>query len=369
MDKQLPLRILHVVPNMNAGGLETLIMNIYRNIDRSQVQFDFLLHYEGEFFYSKEIRELGGRIYNLSVRDDNNVIKYLRDLRRFFAEHKEYTVVHGHMVSTAVFYLYYAKKNDIPMRIIHSHNTDTNSGMKGRLKKFLALFSTMFANTYFACGEMAGKSLFRGKKFIIINNGIDIEKFKFDKDIRIKVREELGLQDKNIYGHVGRFNYQKNHDFLIDIFSEIFKIDNHAVLLLIGDGELKKSILEKINKMGLSDKIIYLGVRADVNRLYQAMDCFILPSYFEGFPVVATECQAAALPMLVSDNVSKEIKIIDKIEFLGLQEASSKWAVKATEMVRLPRIDESDKVKLRGFDIKEEAKKITRIYQRKNKKD
>lgn len=360
--REYPIRVLHVVPNMNAGGLETLIMNIYRNIDRTKVQFDFLLHYEGEFFYSKEIRELGGKIYHTSVRDDSNLIKYFKDLNHFFKEHQEYRIIHGHMVSTAIFYLFYARKYRCEKRIIHSHNTNTIKGLKGTLKKILASFSTVFANEYFACGIMAGKSLFKDKTFHVVNNGIEIEKFRFNSKVREQVRKELKLSEFHLYGHVGRFNMQKNHAFLMKIFKEICKKDDLARLVLVGDGELKNQIFKMAEVLGIMDKIIYLGIRNDVNRLYQAMDLFILPSHFEGFPVVATECQAAGLPILVSNTVSDEIKIAPNVKFLSLDGNQEIWADCAIEMINEKRIDTADIVREAGYDIKDVASELQAFY-------
>ena len=251
-----PIRVLQVVPNMQAGGLETLIMNLYRNIDRSKVQFDFLVHYKGKFFYDDEIRKLGGKIYHLSVRDDNNFYKYLNDLNNFFKIHTEYKAVHGHMMSTAVFYMYYAKKYGVKLRIIHSHNSDTVPGLKGIVKYRLAKIAPMFANEYMACGIKAGRYLYGNKKFDVLNNGIDLSKFKFDSQIRNEYRRKLGLENKFVIGHIGRFNIQKNHEFLIQVFNEIQKLNENSVLLLIGDGELKAKVQEQVSVMNLTKKVI-----------------------------------------------------------------------------------------------------------------
>lgn len=356
------IRVLQVVPNMNAGGLETLIMNLYRNIDREKVQFDFLLHYDGDFFYSDEIRKLGGHIYNLTVRNDNNFVKYLRDLDTFFKNHKEYNIVHGHMVSTAVFYLHYAKKNGCKVRIVHSHNTNTVIGLKGIAKKVLAKAAIVPANTYFACGKLAGKFLYGKKKFIVLNNGIDVDQFKYSESIRKEVRKEINIENNHVYGHVGRFNMQKNHKFLLNVFNEICKIDDKAVLILVGMGELETEVFNQAKTMGIMNRIKYLGVRDDVNRLYQAMDVFIFPSYFEGFPVVATECQASGLPMLVSDSVTSEIKITPCVHFLSLNDGAKRWAKYATEIIEEQRKDYSKELINNGYDIKKIAYKLQNYY-------
>lgn len=359
---QKPIRVLQVVPNMQAGGIETLIMNLYRNVDRSKIQFDFLVHYKGKFFYDDEIHKLGGKIYHLSVRDDNNIFKYLSDLNNFFKNHTEYKAVHGHMVSTAFFYLYFAKKYGVKLRIVHSHNTSTNDGMKGWTKAKLARLAPIFANQYFACGRDAGKYLYGSKRFQVFNNGIDLNKFKYNSEIREKYRKELGLQNKFVVGHIGRFNKQKNHRFLIQIFNELQKIQPNAILLLVGDGELKNSIEEYVNKLGLKDKVKFLGLRKDTFNLYQAMDVFLLPSLFEGFPVVAVEAQDAGLPIFTSTNVTKDVEITPLVSFESLNESPKKWAVDIKNKVYPKRKDYSSELSLVDYDIKKEAEKLTKFY-------
>lgn len=365
MDK--PIRVLQVVPNMQAGGLETLIMNLYRNIDRSKVQFDFLVHYKGQYFYDQEIKDLGGRIYHLSVREDNNILKYIKDLDNFFKNHTEYNVVHGHMVSTAIFYMYFAKKYGVKLRILHSHNTNTNTGIKGFTKAQLAKVAPHFANKYFACGEEAGKFLYKNKKFFIFNNGIDLNKFKFDSQIRKKYRHDLNIEDKLVIGHIGRFNMQKNHQFLIKIFNELQKIKTNSELLLIGDGELKNKIMDEVKELGLEEKVKFLGVREDTQNLYQAMDIFLLPSFFEGFPVVAVEAQDSGLPIIASSNITREINLTPQVSFYSLNRTPKEWADfilgNYNSNINRNNLDYYSKLQDAGFDIKKEAKRLQIFYE------
>lgn len=359
-----PIRVLQVVPNMQAGGIETLIMNLYRNIDRSKIQFDFLVHYNGRFFYDDEIERLGGRIYHLSVRDDNNVIKYIRDLNAFFKKHREYKAVHGHMVSTAVFYMYFAKKYGVKLRIVHSHNTNTVDGLKGLVKAKLAKLASVFANKYFACGKAAGKYLYGNKKFTVFNNGIDLEKFKYNEQVRKEYRKKLRLENKFVIGHIGRFNMQKNHHFLLQVFNELQKKRSNSILLLIGDGELKEDIIREVEQMGLKDKVRFLGVRKDTRELYQAMDIFLLPSLFEGFPVVAVEAQDAGLPIIASTNITDEIQLTPIVKFEDLNSSPQKWAESIVNVdAKQSRKDYALMLKKAGFDVKEEAKKLTTFYE------
>lgn len=358
-----PIRVLQVVPNMQAGGIETLIMNLYRNIDRSKIQFDFLVHYKGKFFYDDEIRRLGGRIYHLTVRDDNNFPKYLKDLNTFFKSHHEYKAVHGHMVSTAVFYMYFAKKYGVKLRIVHSHNTNTVDGLKGWTKARLAKLAPIFANQYFACGEAAGKYLYGSTPFTVFNNGIDLEKFEYNPKIRDDYRKKLGIENKLVIGHIGRFNMQKNHKFLLQVFNELQKKNPDSVLLLIGVGELEAKIQDQIRKLGLDNKVRFLGNRKDVQNLYQAMDIFLLPSLFEGLPVVAIEAQDAGLPIIASANITKEIALTPLVTFESLNNSVGDWVQAALSNKSLNnRKGFADVLREKGFDIKQEAKKLSKYY-------
>jgi glycosyltransferase involved in cell wall biosynthesis len=321
-----PIRVLQIVPNMQSGGLENFIMNVYRNIDRSKVQFDFLVHYQKRYFFDDEIEHLGGKIFRLSVREDHNVLKYLRDLHCFFQKHPEYRVVHGHMASLAMFYLSEAKKNGIPVRIVHSHNTATENCLKGRCKNILLQFADCSANVRFACSDEAGEFLFKGKNFTVVPNAIDPAKFAFHPDVRTSARKELGLEGKFVIGHAGRFCLQKNHMFLIDVFSEIHKINPDAVLLLIGEGETERQVHQKVESLSLSPFVRFLGVRADMNRLYQAMDVFLFPSLFEGLGIVTVEAQASGLNTFASDKVPREAKVTNLIRYLSLDASPEQWA-------------------------------------------
>lgn len=356
-------RILHVVPNMQAGGLETLIMNIYRNINRDKVQFDFLVHYQGDFFFDNEIRNLGGKIYKLSIRDDNNFIKYLKDLRHFFYEHKEYSIVHGHMESLGRFYLKEAKRNKIPIRIAHSHNSSTEKTIKGYVKSLLLKEYDKYATDLFACSKQAGNYMFKNKEFLVLNNAIDTEKFSFDQNIRNEVRKELDIKDKFVIGHIGRFCEQKNHKFIIEIFEKVLKRNKNSVLILVGSGELEDNIKELVKIKGIEDNVKFLGVRKDIPNIYMAMDCFLFPSLFEGLGIVAIEAQCSGLPVIASDVIPEEANVTDKFCKVSLNESVEKWAdIVNAFSNNIVRNNESENVKEAGFDIKELTKKLEKYY-------
>lgn len=358
------IRILHIVPNMQAGGLETLIMSWYRNIDRSKVQFDFLVHYQGKFFYDDEIERLGGKIYHLSVRDDSNFIKYLRDLDQFFKEHKEYKIVHGHMESLGQFYFKAAKKYGVPVRIAHSHNSATEPTLKGRVKGILAKGFPKYATHCFACSELAGQFMFGDRNFIVIKNAIALSHFQYSEETRAEVRRELNLEDKFVIGHVGRFCTQKNHKYLIDVFEQVHNRNTNAILLLIGKGELFEEVKEYVAKKRLSESVRFMGVREDVNKLYDAMDVFVFPSIFEGLGIVAIEAQESRLMTVCSDVVPKEANVTEYYKAVSLQESPERWAEMICEYASgYEKKDVTDKIRKAGYDIKKSAMMLQQFYQ------
>lgn len=242
--KQEPVRILHVVTYMGRGGLETMLMNYYRHIDRSKVQFDFLVHRDFEADYDQEILSLGGRIYHLP-RLNPFSIHYHKELNLFFKNHPEYQIVHVHQDCMSSIALKAAHRNHVPVRIAHSHNANQDKNIKYLIKRYFMRSIPQYATHLFACGEEAGNWMFNGKKFIVLNNAIDTKKFAYDIDKRNLIRDKLGITDDLIIGHVGRFHRQKNHDFLIDIFNEVHKIINNSKLLLVGTGNLEDEIRKK----------------------------------------------------------------------------------------------------------------------------
>ena len=363
-----PIRVLQVVPNMNSGGLENLIMNIYRNIDRSKVQFDFIVHYEKRGFFDDEIESLGGKIYRFSVREDNNIIKYVKDLNLFFKNHPEYRVVHGHMASLGFIYLGIAKKYKVPVRIAHSHGTSHLRTIKGYIKFFTFKLVKYESNVNFACSTEAGKYLFGNKrKFEFIPNAIDMDKFEYDEEIRKEYRHKLDLDGKLVLGHVGRFNLQKNHNFLLDIYSEIVKQNSNTILLLIGNGELEDEIKSKISKLNLEKHVKLLGIRKDVNKIYQAMDIFLMPSLFEGLPLTGIEAQASRLKCFFADTITREVIITDNTEFLPLNISAKEWADKIMKNSLYDR--KSVKIINQDFNIKNIYKKMQNRYIEYNKRN
>lgn len=326
------IRILQVVNDMHRAGLETMLMNYYRNIDRTKIQFDFLTHRPNKSDYDDEIIAMGGRVYYAPRLYPQNYPTYFKWMRQFFYEHPEYKIIHSHIDSMSYLPLLAAKKVGIPIRIAHSHNTSIDKDFKYILKQIFRFNITTVSNLYCACGQNAGKFLFKNHKFTVIPNAIEASHFLFSQNIRNRKREELNLKNKFVVGHVGRLSYQKNHKFLIQIFKEVHKMQNNAILVLVGVGEKEKKIRKQVNELGLQNSVMFLGNRSDVNELYQAMDIFVMPSLFEGIPVVGIEAQFSGLQCVFSDKVPKEVDIFNESNFISLKLDEKEWAIKILEL-------------------------------------
>lgn len=329
-----PIRILHVVNSMGMGGAENFIMNAYRKMDRTKVQFDFAVHIPEPAFFDEEIKKMGGRIYHFPKFNGKNIIDYNRIWNQFFKEHPEILVVHGHMGSSAAIYLKQAKKND-RVAIAHSHNVSEKkwSNPRSIIWEMFSYPTRYIADNRFACGYDAGRSRY-GTKFLlnnsanqVINNGIDIEKFTFDPIVRDTIRENFKVSENTlVVGNVGRFEYQKNHEFILKIFSALQKIEPNSELWLVGDGELREQMEDKVKKMGLSKSIRFLGIRKDANQLMMAFDTLLMPSHFEGLPVSMIEAQATGLMEIVSDVIDTKADVTGNVKFISLASSPEKWA-------------------------------------------
>lgn len=357
------IRVLQVVNDMHRAGLETMLMNYYRNIDRTKIQFDFLTHRPYRSDYDDEIERLGGKIYYAPRLYPQNYIRYFKWMKKFFNEHSEYQIIHSHIDSMSYLPLLAAKKSGVSIRIAHSHNTAIDKDFKYLLKQYFRFKITSVANNYLACGYEAGKYLFGNKEFKVIPNAVDAGKFYYDESIRVKKREELGFTDEFIIGHVGRISYQKNHKFLIKIFNEIQKLNFKARLLLVGVGEKENEVREQIESLNLGEKIKFLGNRSDINELYQAIDIFVLPSFFEGIPVVGVEAQFADLPCVFSDKIPKEVQFNRKCKFISLEDSENSWANEILKFKNDLRNNRNDDIINSHYDIKVAHSILEKYYQ------
>ena len=363
------IRILQVVNDMHRAGLETMLMNYYRNIDRTRIQFDFLTHRPYKSDYDDEILELGGNVYYAPRLYPQNYPSYFKFMKQFYAEHPEYKIVHSHIDAMSYLPLLAAKKAEIPVRIAHSHSTAIDRDVKYLLKQYYRSQITSVANYYCACGKEAGEYLFKDKEFTIIPNAIQVDKFLYQEQIRCQIRKKLNLSDKTVIGHVGRFSYPKNHRFLISVFNEIYKNNSNSVLLLIGVGEKETEIRNQVESMGLCDSVLFLGNRADVNELYQAMDVFVMPSFFEGVPLTGIEAQFSGLNCIFSDKVPTEVDFSGNCSFISLNEKTEKWVTQILHNCdQTGRSLRSQALKGSQYNIKNACKYLENFYLQLNEK-
>lgn len=370
--KQKPLIIAHVIGKWLGGGVEAVVMNYYKNIDRTKIQFDFICDNDSTDIPYDEIKKLGGRV--ILIPPYQKIFEYEKELLKIFKENN-YQIVHSHINTLSAFPLRVAKKAKIKIRIAHSHSTtNKKEWKKNLLKQILRPFSKLYATDYMACSELAGRWLFGNKEYnrknvYLLNNAIDLDKFKYNEKIRTEKRKELKIKDDNlVIGHIGRFVEQKNHRFLIDIFNEIYKTNKKAILLLIGKGPLETEIKEKVEKLGLTKVVYFLGQRSDVNELYQVFDVFLLPSLYEGLPVVGVEAQATGNLCYFSTSMTKETKVLDTTKFMSLENTPKEWSKNIfKDLKKYKKTDTKDQVSKYGFNIQEEAKRLVTYYEKRKK--
>ncbi|MEC5424023.1 glycosyltransferase family 1 protein [Virgibacillus sp. C22-A2] len=359
------LRILHVVVNMNRGGAETLIMNLYRNIDKTKIQFDFLTCKEGAF--DEEISRLGGIIHRIPYVTEAGHKGFNQALRNFLLEHPAYKIVHSHMDKMSGFVLRSAKRANVPIRIAHSHNTESEGGIAAKTYKWYAgCHIKSQATHYYACSQAAAKWLFTTKSHeaFILKNGVETDKFQYSLKIREAIRSELNIKnDTLVVGHVGRFSPQKNHMLLLDIFAGVVKQEPNSILLLVGDGPLKLKLEERVKELKLDKKVRFLGIREDIHLILQAFDMFVFPSLHEGLPVTLIEAQAAGLPCFIADTITKEVDMgVGLIQQLPLSN-KNEWIQKIINLeVDNYRSISHDALLKQGYDIRKTAEHAQRSY-------
>jgi len=360
------VRILHVLGGLNRGGAETMVMNIYRSIDHNKFQFDFIIHNNTEKDYQDEIEMLGGRIYVFPAFKGYNFIMYRNKWDRFLDEHPEYSIVHSHVRSYASIFFPIVKRHGLK-NIIHSHSTSNGFGIKSLIKKILQKPLVKQADYLFACSNVSGEWLF-GKRavkknnYFLVKNSIDVNKYRFNTGIRNKYREELCIENKVVFGHVGRLTEPKNHIYLLKVFKEILERSPDSVLVIVGDGELKNKIIDEIKKLKLQDYVYMLGTRNDIANILQCIDVFLFPSLWEGLPITVLEAQAAGLPCIISDTITDEVKLLSNIVCLPIKNSVDLWATSALNEVDKRYPQGADAVIEGGFDVGETAKWLMDFY-------
>lgn len=362
-----PIRILQIVGGMDMGGIENFIMNVYRNVDRAKVQFDFFIHNDKDAIFENEIKELGGKIFKIPHITKSGHLKYIKNVRKFFKEHKEYQIIHSHYNEMSGFILKIANEEGVKIKIAHSHSAypKYNSLLEKLYKCYSISLINKNSDFKFACSKIAGEWLY-GKKeeFNVINNGIDSRKYIYNENIRKNKRDELKINDNEIViGHVGRLNHAKNHKFILEIFHKLLQLNSNYKLLLVGKGELENEILAKIKELKLEEKVMMLGIRKDVNELMQAFDFLLFPSIFEGLPVTLVESQGAGLKAFVSDSVTREIDLeCGLTEFISLEKSPKEWAEIIDRNKKYERKDTVEALRNYGYDMTQNAKELENLY-------
>lgn len=370
MKKQV--KVLCFIDRLERGGIQTLALNLMNQFDKKKIQVDFLLFDDGtEYSLEQVFRDMGSKIYKVISPSKKTVFRCMRELDMFFKKHHgDYNVIHAHSSSKGILPLWYARKYDIKTRISHSHNTKFQSinPITIAVGNLLMIPLCLVATDYFACSEIAGNWLFKhwyakNQSIHIVKNCIDVEEFKFNETVRNEERVKYGIEDNIVIGNVARFSHQKNHAFMLQIFKAILDIEPKAILVLAGTGELLDETVKIAEKLGIKDKVMFLGFKNNVARLLQAFDLFLMPSLYEGLPFVGVEAQAAGLPCVFSDSISEEIELCESTIMISLNESPNLWAKKVINLVKKHiRGDTSEIIRLKHFDIKVEAKKIEQFY-------
>ena len=358
-----PTRILYVHGGkLSYGGTEAYMMNYCRRFDKKKLQVDFIVHGFEHGVYDDEIEAMGGTVYHVPVKS-KDYLGNLKALREIFSSGK-YNIVHSHMDAMNAVVLKQAKKCGIPVRISHSHNTQhlTQNKLKLLLNDYEKKQIKKVATDFMACSDLAGDWLYDKTPYTVLNNAIETDNFRFEPARREQMREQLGLEGCFVVGHIGRFHFQKNHDFLLEVFQSLHRAHPETALLLVGDGERRGEIEQKVAALGLKNSVVMTGNRSDVPDLLQAMDVFLFPSLFEGLPVTLVEAQASGMPCIIADTITPKTAITDCVRFMKLELSPAKWAEAVWNAHGVPRTDRIAEVKAAGYDAQEQADRLQRFY-------
>jgi len=359
------IRVLQILGGLNRGGAETMIMNIYRAIDKSKVQFDFIIHNATENAYVDEIESLGGKVYVFPKFTIKNLFVYKKYWKKFLREHNEYKILHSHVRSYAIIIIRIAKRYGLKT-IVHSHSTSNGKGIKSYIKGLLQFPIKKESDYLFACSKISGEWLFgknnvHASNYRMIKNAIDTSKYRVESSTREEYRRMFNANDKTVYGHIGRLCEPKNHRFLLEIFKDIRKKDPNSLLMIVGEGPYRSQIESWINQFGLEDSVIMTGARGDVPQLFSAMDIFLFPSLWEGLPVTVIEAQAAGLPCLISDKITSEVGVSQAALYLPIDQGTECWVECALSSIG-KKFDVIDDIKMAGFDVNNSALELEEFY-------
>lgn len=353
------IRVVHILGNLSVGGVESFIMSVYRRIDRDKIQFDFLVHNLENDAYRKEIEELGGRIFILDRLNFLNPLKYIRDLDKILENNKEISILHCHFRGTEAIILKEAKKHGF-MTISHNHGTQNSSKFNSLIRRIFKKDVLKYSDIKLACSDQAGTDFYGRGSYKKINNGIDLEKYKFDEDVRQETRRELKFEENYVLINVGSLSDIKNQDFLIRLMPDLLEKNPYIRLLLVGDGPLKSDLENLCKDLKVKDQVIFLGNSDRVNELLMAADIFLFPSKREGLGISAIEAQASGLVSLLSTNVPRDAGISELARFIALDK--DKWIDEILYSKGSVRKNVIEDIRRKGYDIKTSVKKLSNIY-------
>lgn len=362
------IRILHIVPELDGGGIENLLLNYYKHMNRDKFIFDFIVHGNRVGILESDFQKMNSKVFHIPTKHES-IKSHINTMKKII-KNGNYDVIHAHQGTIGAIPMYYAKRAGIKIRITHNHMAYMEESITKKIVNlFLLPLLKKTSTHWFACSLDAGRFLWGNKaveqgKVIIMKNAIDINKFAFNSIKRSKIRKELGIEGKFVIGCVGRLSYQKNHEFLINIFEEIYKKNKNSVLLLVGRGELEEEIKEQVKNLDLVEAVRFLGVRDDVADLLCAMDVFLLPTRYEGLGIVYIEAQASGIETFGSSIVvPNEAKVTELMHFIQLEKTYESWADEVLKYNNKNQRDNiNEELKKAGYDIKIEAKKLELLY-------
>lgn len=352
------IRVLQIIGSLERGGAETFLINLYRHIDRSKIQFDFVIYDEpSENGYYQEVIALGGKVFKVPPKS-KGIFKSLRQLKKIIKENSYKSVWRYTESCYGAIDLIIAKSSGVSDIVLNSRSSYTDSILQRIIHYMIKPFLPFFVSKNYACGELAGKWMFGKHSFEVMDNGIEVDDFRYDEEVRNRHWQEFQLQDKIVIGHVGRFHPVKNHKLIIDVFEKLKERVPESVLVLVGEGELLPQIKELVKEKHLENDVLFLGSRRDVPEMLHMMDLFIMPSLFEGFPRAFLEAQAAGLPCVVSSTISKEVDVTGNVSFVELDAPVELWADQIIQRCGSKKEDNVDLLKEAGYNIKDVAMKI-----------
>ncbi len=359
-----PIRILQIVMDVNrGGGVLNVVLNWHRNIDRDKVQFDYLTCFSPDTEQSakEEIETLGGRVFYIPYQGLMRGLPFVKAVFSFF-KHNRYDIIHSHVTQLNFIYYPIAKFFGVKTIIQHAHVTQWSDKKINGWRNCLMLHTVWpLIDLKLACSNLVGSCWYKDK-YRVVANAVNLQRFAFKPDIRANIRKELGVEDNFVIGNVGRLEWQKNHEFIVDIFAEILKTEPKAKLILLGEGSLKEKIRKKISLCQLDSFVIWLNLRPDIENVFQALDCLLMPSFYEGLPVAGVEAQCSGVPAVFADTITKEVKILEASSFLSLRKKAKDWAAEILRLRNYKRTDGVSMAKTAGFDIKDITRDMQNLY-------